>query len=129
MAELFHESAAVRTLALKKSKDLSPADVAAVFESLADGARQEDDHGGADSALNRIFDWIAAHPELFSQLVAFLTNLSESGLSPSVVLKLLNLAEQPEKEAMAKKLLEKWSESASNDILKKAAKGRLKSGK
>jgi hypothetical protein len=129
LAELFHESAAARSLALKKSKELSAADVAAVFEALADRTRQEEDHSNAESALNRIFDWIDSNPALFGQLIALLTSLPEDDLSPALVPKLLNLAVDPEKRAMAKKLLEKWASSSSNNILKKAAEGRLKSGK
>ena len=129
LAQLFHESAAVRGAILKKSKDLGSADVAAVFEALAERARREEDHGSSDAALVRIFDWVEAHPDLFSQLIALLDSLPEAGLPPSVVLKLLALSEGTEKIAVANKILEKWVSSSSNDILRKAAEGRLKPSK
>jgi len=129
LAQLFHESAAARTTILKKSKELSAADVAAVFEALAERARREEDHGEPDSALTRIFDWVEVHPDLFSQVIALLGSLPDAGLPPSVVLKVLALSEGAEKGAVARKVLGKWASSSSNDVLRKAAEARLKSGK
>jgi hypothetical protein len=125
LAELFSESEAIRLRAVKKAPDLNTEDATAVFSSLADRARGEDDPGAENSALNHLFDWTRGRMELFAQLIAFLNDLPHTRFTPSVVPRLRGLAVEETQKKLATGLVQKWSESTTNSNLRRAAKAAL----
>lgn len=127
LAELFGDSDAVRRTALQKAKDLNASEVAAVFETLGERVRQDEDLGAEDSALARTFEWVGARPELFSQFVSLLGSLPEPPLPTSLAPRLLALAgaDGPRAE-LARSLLQRWSQGTANTHLQRAAAAALK---
>jgi hypothetical protein len=129
LAELFSESDAARRVALQKAKDLSPAEAAAVFEALAEQVRRDEDAGDEASALTRTFDWVGARPELYVQLVTLLGSLPDRDLPASVAPRILRLAPGEAQAQAARGLLQRWSQGAGNQALKKAAATTLRPSK
>jgi hypothetical protein len=126
MAELFSESDAIRLRALERAAEVSPADAAAVFESIAERVRTDEDPGAENSPTMRVFEWVDSRRELFAQLIALLNDLPDSRLTPRFAPKILRLAKNETEAALAKELLQKWSQSATNAELRNAARGALK---
>lgn len=120
------ESALKNTL--ERAKSVSPADSAAVLQSLAERARQEEDHGAEHSAVYRSIEWAKVRKELFGQLITVFTDLPEDRLPPALPPKLAMLAATDPEKAMLKQLIEKWAKGASNNALKVAAAAQLKKG-
>ncbi len=121
LTKLLGETTAVRLIALKNAKNLSPADAAAVFEALARRTRRAEELSMTDvSPLPRVFDWIEVRPELFGEFVTFLRSLPESSLPFAIAPKIAQFASQPEKAPLATPLLEGWRTST-NGALKQAA--------
>lgn len=128
LTALFHESEAVRQNAIKQAKELSPTDAAAVFESLGERARREDDPSVPTSALFRICEWTGARTELLGQFVTFLASLPETSLPIAVVPRLLALGNLgPEQDKLVRQLVEKWAKVSQNLRLRTAAGRHLKS--
>lgn len=124
LTNLLQKSEAVRKLALQKAKDASPVDAAAVFEALAQRARQEDDLGASDAAFGRLCEWTAARSELFSQLVIFLEGLPQQRLPVPTVTRMEALINgDPERKRQVKAIFTTWAAGSGN--LASAAKSRL----
>lgn len=123
LTELAHESEAVRLNALKKAKALGQGDAAAIFEALADKARQEDESDDERSNLGQLCLWTIERPELYAQAITFLSTFPDEQLPIWVVTKVLAFPGQD--KTHIKLLLEKWSKS-SNVPLKGAASAKLK---
>lgn len=121
---LLNESQAVRTGALTKVETLSLGDAAAIFESLAQRAQQQEEYGNDNEPFKRLFDLSNIRQELQGELILFLGRLSESAVEPFVVPQLLKISYGKASEEAAYVLLEKWIVS-SNKLLAKAAKMRL----
>ena len=126
LSGLFHSSEAVRNNTLRKVGELSPGDVAAVFQTLAERVKEEEDLGDESSAFNRLYDLVSNRPELFNQFLAFITELPESVLPFTIVPRLANLGGKQETREPVRDLLQKWEDST-NLSLKSAATQRLKS--
>ena len=120
------ESALKNTL--ERAKTISPADAAAVLQSLAERARQEEDHGVEHSAVYRSVEWAKVRRELLGQLIAVFNDLPEDRLPPALPPKLTMLATGEPEKAMLRQLNEKWAKSTSNNALKVAAAAQLKTG-
>jgi len=123
LAELAHDSEAVRLNALKKAGAISQADSAAIFEALADKARQEDESDDDKSALAQLCLWTVERPELFAQAITFLSTFPEEQLPIWIVTKVK--AFPVEDKTHVRLLFQKWSESG-NSRLKAAAASHLK---
>jgi hypothetical protein len=126
LAELFSESETVRRRAINKAHDLNAEDATAIFGSLADRVRGEEDPGAENSALNRLFDWTRDRMELFAQLIAFLNDLQDTRFTPAFAPRLRGLAVDEMQTRLVTGLLQKWSESTTNPSLCKAAKAAIK---
>jgi hypothetical protein len=127
ITELFSDSDAARRMALQKAKDLNAAEASAVFEALSERIRLDEDLGADASALNRAFDWVGVRAELFGQFVAVLGTLPDKALPASISPRILALAgSDGSKAELAKNLLLRWSQGASNTQLKRAAAQALK---
>lgn len=122
LAELFSESEAIRLRTVKNARELGPADATAVLDALTERARMEDDSGAEDSAMARIFDWVRERPELFSQLISFLNDVSEARFTPAYALRLKKLATGEAEQRLAGSILMRWSQSTANTRLAAAAK-------
>jgi len=125
LAELAHESEAVRLNAQKKAGGLSPADAAAIFESLADRARQEDESDDESSALAQLCLWTIERPELVAQALTFLNTFPEDQLPIWIITKVKTFSVPGEDKTSIRLLLQKWSNS-SNARIKAAATTHLK---
>lgn len=121
IALLFQEGKAQLLNTLKRAPELGPGDAVAVFQALAERARQEDDPGREESSLWRILDWMAARRELFGQGISLLSDLPEGELPVSLPPRIAQVAASPEEKVLARRLLEKWGRSPANDRLKNAA--------
>ncbi|HVS69825.1 MAG TPA: P-loop NTPase fold protein [Phycisphaerae bacterium] len=120
LSQVLHQSEAIRGNALKDAPTLAAADATAVFESLAERARQEQDLGASDSAFMRIFDWVRVRPELFGQFTLFLDGVPHSSVPIQAVPKVHNLA-SAEMKGAAEQILEKWASSATTRLKSAAA--------
>jgi KAP family P-loop domain len=129
LAELLGDSDAVRQTAVRKAKDLSPAEAAAVFEALTERVRQDDDLGADGSALSRTFEWVTARPELYGQIITLLESLPDQSLPPSVAPRVLRMATGEEQTRLARGLLQSWSQASGSQTLKRAATQTLKPSK
>ena len=123
LAELGHESEAVRLNALKKAENVSPADAAAIFEALAEKARQEEDANDESSALGQLCLWTANRPDLCAEAITFLSAMPVDDLPIWIATKVRSFPVAD--KTFVWKLLEKWSTS-SNTLLKAAATAQLK---
>ena len=126
LGSLFHSSEAVRNNALKKVGELSPGDAAAIFQTLAERVREEEDLGDESSAFNRLYDLVSYRPELFNQFLAFITELPESVLPFTIVPRLATLGTNQGIREPVKDLLQKWAHSDNSSPIKAAAAQRLK---
>jgi len=125
LVELFSESAAVRLRATQKAHDMNVEDATAIFGSLAERVRTEEDPGAENSALNRILDWTRNRLELFAQLISLLNDLPDTRFPPALAPRLRGLASDETQTTLVTRLLEKWSNSATNKRLREAAKMAL----
>jgi hypothetical protein len=125
-ASLFREGKAQLGLTLKRAEELGPGDASAVFQALADRVRQEEDPGREEAALARMLDWMATRRAQFGQGMALLNDLPERNLPVALPPRLAQLTTSPEEKATAKRLLEKWARTGSNDRLKAASATTLK---
>lgn len=123
---LFQGSHAVRNNALKKARELSPADAAAVFQTLSERVREEEDLGAESSAFNRLCDWVSHRSELFNQFIAFVREYPEASLPAAVVLRLEKLGKEREMLEPVKELFQQWANSTGSSQVKVAAENRLK---
>ncbi len=119
---LLDASKAQRKIGLKKSKsDLSPADAAAIFESLTIRAKQEEDLGDEDSAFGTLFEFIESRPELTRQLIAFVGNLPTSRIPVAATVRIASISKAPTYQTAGLDLLKNWSEVTDNPLLAKSA--------
>jgi hypothetical protein len=125
LAELAHDSEAIRLTALNKAASLSALDSAAIFEALADKARNEDESDGEASALAQLCQWTTARPELFSQAITYLNGFPEDRLPIWVVPKVKALIPSGADKTLVRLLFQKWSKGT-NPRLKGAAVTHLK---
>jgi KAP family P-loop domain len=125
LSKLLQESEAVRNSALKKAGELSLGDAAAVFQALTEKVREEEDLGDELSAFNRLYDWVNSRPELFNQFVAFVRELPEMLLPPTIALRLEKLGKEREAIELVKELFQQWNASPGSSPVKAAARKRL----
>jgi KAP family P-loop domain len=124
--KLFQESEAARNKALKHAGELSPGDAAALFQTLTERVREEEDWGNTLSAFNRLYDWVKNRTELFSQYVLFVKALPEKSLPPAIVPRLQTLGSDLGSIELVKELFQHWSSSQVSSPVKNAAISRLK---
>lgn len=124
LAELSHESEAVRLNALKKAPGLGQADAAAIFEALAERARQEEDSDDERSSLGQLCLWTIERPDLCSEAITFLNTFPDDQLPIWAATKVKSFPVAD--KTHIKLLLQKWSTST-NAPLKAAATAQLKS--
>ncbi|MCE9534599.1 MAG: KAP family NTPase [Planctomycetes bacterium] len=122
LRQLLQESDAIRKLALKRAKELSSADAAAVFEELATRVRQSEDLSDENSPLRRLFDWVEARTELSAQLVLAVRSLSEATLPVWTVTGLQNACKGNNGDSSANQLIQQWANSSENGKLKVCAR-------
>ncbi len=115
------DSEAVRTNAYKEAKNISMADASGIFEALADRINQQESHAGESPLLKRIFEFCATRPELTSQLLAYCEKLPEQTLPITMPTWLLDLVGDGEFFSVARKIVEKWSNSGNNNLAKVSA--------
>lgn len=125
LTALFQPGKAQLSLTLKRAAELGPGDASALFQAIGDRARTEDDPGREESALWRILDWAAARRELFGQAMTLLADLPEEELPVSLPPRVRALSKSAEEQALAKRVLEKWSKSTVSSPLKGAAANQL----
>jgi hypothetical protein len=121
LQKLLSESEAVRGNALKEGERLGAADAAAIFEALANRAREEEDHGRDNSALSALISWSKPRTELRLQLISFLMTIPDTALPINFPTQLVLACKSTEAETAAKQLLERWAKSAVNPGLAKTA--------
>lgn len=124
LAELSHESEAVRRNALKKAASVGQGDAAAIFEALAGKARQEEGADDEGSSLGMLCLWTIERPDLCAEAITFLSTFPEDQLPIWVCTKLKSFPVTD--NTHVKLLLQKWSAST-NAPLKGAAIAHLKS--
>ena len=123
LAELSHESEAVRLNALKKAVGLGLADAVAIFEALAEKARQEDDFDDERSALGQLCLWTIERSDLCAEAITFLNTLPDDQLPIWAATKVKSFPVAD--KTHIKLLLQKWS-TGTNAALKGAAAAQLK---
>jgi hypothetical protein len=121
LQKLLSESEAVRGNAIKEGERLGAADAAAIFEALANRAREEEDHSRDNSALSALISWSKSRTELRLQLISFLMSIPDTALPINVPTQLVLACKNTEAEMAAKQLVERWAKSAVNPGLAKTA--------
>jgi predicted KAP-like P-loop ATPase len=127
--KILSDSEVIRTKAYKDLKKLSPADASAIFEGLIDRINQEENHGGENPLLKRIFDVSGNRNELMSQLISYCDKLPEQNLPIAIATWLLSVVDDTEYATSGRKVVEKWSTSKSNTRLAKISTTKLKQKK
>jgi predicted KAP-like P-loop ATPase len=125
LTELFHESEAMRNVALKRAKELSPGDATAIFQALCERVREEEELGAELSAFNRLCDWVKTRSELFSQFIAFLNTFPGEQLPISAITTLETIAKETGNLMAARELAQKWMNSSTPSRFKMMAIRRL----
>ena len=125
LTALFQPGKAQLSLTLKRAAELGPGDASAVFQAIGDRARTEDDPGREASALWRLLDWAEVRRELFGQAMTLLADLPEQELPVSLPPRVRALPKTAEEQALAKRILEKWSKGTANGPLRGAAANQL----
>lgn len=120
LAKLLGPTVAERTLVLERAPQMSPADVAAVFETLVSRVWQTETLTMTDGALPRVFEWVAARPDLFGEFITFLKSLPDARVPFTVAPRLAQLASTPDRKPPVNQLLSHWRSNGSSQ-LKKAA--------
>lgn len=126
LTKLLSASEAMRKKALDYAKDVSQADVAAIFESLTDRVRQKENLSGPNIEFDALFQWTKVRAELGPQLISFISKFPEKILPSIVVVKLLDVVSGTPYEDSGLQVLKKWSKSTANETLAKIAGQRLK---
>lgn len=109
--KLVSESKATVRNGLKQIKSLSQAESAAIFTALSSKIKQLDDDAKAGDYLKTIIQMTEDKPDLKSELLAFLSSLPHSILSPAVIPELLKSTKDSTYEASAKELISLWTKS------------------
>ena len=125
LAGLFHSSQAQKRNALKRGADLSPGDLSALFQTIAERIRVEDDLGKDDSPLWRLMDLVNTRKDLLGQFMTLLSDLPESTLPVSLPPRVKIMGKTDEEKAQTTRLLEKWEKSTVDGPLKTAARSVL----
>ena len=107
-AKLLGPTAAERALVLERAPQMSPVDVAAVFEALVRRVWQTETLAMTDGALPRVFEWVEARPDLFSEFVTFLKSLPDARVPFTVAPRLAQFAATPERKPPVIQLLTQW---------------------
>jgi len=126
LSQLLNDSEAYRGRALESASTISQADAAAVFDSLWERSRREEDLGDPNSAFMRMFDWVQVRDDLKPQLITALMNLPEAKIPVQSIPKVIGMTKGTEFAESARKLFQQWSQSTSNPKLAKLVSGRMK---
>ena len=118
---------AVRTVAMKEAAAIDSADAAAILEELANRVRRSDELSGENSILRRLFDWGRCRKELVGQVLLIVQSLPDLNLPVWTITQLEDLTKDTASVEDARKLIQKWSTTSTNTILKRAAVARLQS--
>jgi predicted KAP-like P-loop ATPase len=116
---------AVATKALADAAGLNAGDAVAVFEAIAQKARENSKERGDKSPMVRLFKFCEKRKDLLSQLMAFLEKFPDSEFTPSVIPLLESVTKGTAYRDTAKSLVSRWSASKTNTTLAKIAKGKL----
>jgi predicted KAP-like P-loop ATPase len=106
----------------ERARSLSPADAAAVAQSLAGVVRRTENLQGNDSPLMRLLDFVEVRPELLSEVVPLLSSLPASRLPLGLPPRLMRLSSGKPTAAAVRILLTRWKDSSENPRLQQAAK-------
>lgn len=111
--------------AISKSSQLGDSDLNALFSELTSKLIIEEEINKRADILKLLTQFVKENNGLVSEYCAYMENVSEDILLPSVVPNLLSLVKDTSFVEYGKSILEKWSKS-SNSILAKAAKSKIK---
>lgn len=121
LGKLLGPTAAERTLVLDRAPQMSPADVAAVFEALVRRVWQTETLGMTDGALPRVFDWVEARPDLLGEFVTFLKSLPDARVPFAIAPRLAQFASTPERKLLVNQVLTQWKANGNAQLKKTAA--------
>lgn len=111
--------------AISKSSQLGDSDLNALFSELTNKLIIEEEISKRASILKILTQFVKENNGLISEYCAYMENVSEDILLPSVVPNLLSLIKDTSFVEYGNSILEKWTKS-SNSILAKAAKSKIK---
>ncbi len=124
--KLKSSSNAVRLAGLKELKGIGEADANAVFESLAERAKREEDLGAPSASLKPMIDAAQERPALLLQLITAVKALPEKALPLWAPVSIQNACKgHPDAERAFKEILGTWSKSTLNASLASAAETTL----
>lgn len=126
LMKLMNDSEAVRGNALKDAKNIDGSDAASIFEELAGRAKKDEDLARKDSPLNLLISWVEVRTELMNEFLLVLQQLPETVLPFSILPKIKRLVKGSPSQATAMSLVQRWSNSSTNQQLKKAAIAALR---
>lgn len=121
LAKLLGPTAAERALLLERAPQMSPADVAAVFEELVRRVWQTETLAMTEGVLPRVFDWVEARPDLFGEFFTFLKSLPDARVPFAISPRLAQIASTPERKPLVNQLLTQWHTNGSPHLKKTAA--------
>ena len=124
---LLSPSEATRSNALKKVKNISPADASTILNVLIEKARNTEDHSDKNSPLGIAIELIKVRPELSAEFISFINTLPDAELPIWVVTGLEAALKNPPQRPALIQFLARISESTTaGKGLRKAAQSRLK---
>jgi predicted KAP-like P-loop ATPase len=125
LEQLVHPADAVRAQADKRASEVTGVDAAAIFEALAERAREEEAPEEKHSALRAMFHWVELRRELLSQLVTLLGSFPDARLPLWVLSALQAATKGSEVHQAARALVDQWSKSAANGAFRSLAQKLL----
>jgi hypothetical protein len=120
LAKLLGPTAAERLLMLTGASQMSPADVAAIFEALTGRTREEETLSAADGTFARLCDFVEARPDLFGEFVTFLKSLPDARIPFGMPTRLAVFATSTESKQLAIPLVRQWQTNGDNQLKKTA---------
>jgi hypothetical protein len=116
-------SDAVRISGVKEFRELGEADANAVFESLAERAKREEDLGADTASLKPLISVVAERPVLLPQLIAAIKVLPERALPVSAPVEIQNACRgNADAERAFRDVLEVWGRNTVNLSLANASR-------
>jgi len=126
LARLTDRSESERIVGARKTAELSSADAAAIFQTLANRVRREEDLGADDSPLDPLYRLVEKRKELAVQLIELLGSIPEPRLTVGIPVRLRRLVGDTPAAPPANALLERWASSSENPQLATSAKSVLR---
>ena len=124
LVQLRSDSESVRIAGAKAAGELSPANVAGVFQTLTAEAQAADELEAGQPPLASLFALVESRDDLSSELLGFLESQPAARLPIAVVPALWSSIRQSAPER-GSELLERWANTEENSKLAQAAKAQL----